>query len=131
MMEIIIKKISSNEKITCSLHMDQDADNTIYLSGENLTPIKGTGSNLFLSLNKIRKQLETLGYIPLCNGARKDAHPSRMSLQMSNGRMVYILKYGYPADEKSLVDIFDEAPENKACSIEEQEKNYLQLRSYP
>lgn len=66
-------------------------------------------SNLFAALSAFRRVLEQQGYLVLCNGARRDAYPSRMALQMGGGLKVYLLKAGEPARREDLVDIWGSA----------------------
>lgn len=66
-----------------------------------------TSDDLFEALSLIRMVLEERGYLILCNGARTDAYPSRMSRQMGEGGKVYLFKNGRQAERKDLVSMFD------------------------
>lgn len=68
-------------------------------------------SDLFECLAELRRTyLQPIGAKILCNGARKDVYPSRMSRQMSAGRKAYQVRLGHPARANDIVDIFDAAP---------------------
>jgi len=64
---------------------------------------------------------------PLCKGALKFIYPSRMSRQMSNGLMAYSLKLGKQADDKYLINIFDDIEESEIdnLSIVEDQLNWF------
>ena len=68
----------------------------------------------------IRLEMEKHGYFILCNGARKDAYPSRMSRQMGGGRKVYLFKNGIPAQREDLVDIFEPTEYEHIGTVAEQ-----------
>jgi hypothetical protein len=40
--------------------------------------LRSTGRDYFDALQQLRLQLEPLGWVPLCNGARMDCYPSGM-----------------------------------------------------
>ena len=82
------------------------------------------GDDLFEALCNLRKYLEPKGLRVLCNGSRVDAFPSEMSRQMGGGRRLYILKMGQPAQEDSLVDMFDMACDGKVGTVAEQEEYF-------
>lgn len=63
--------------------------------------------DLFEALSLIRLEAEKHGYFILCNGARIDAYPSRMSRQMGEGGKLYVCKIGMPAQREDLVSMFD------------------------
>lgn len=88
-------------------------------------PIKGEdeASDYFNCLLKVRETLEKYNLKIVCNGARYDVYPSRMSRQMGKGIKAYVLTKGLQASEKDLVDIFEEENPAKTGTIEQQ-KNY-------
>lgn len=59
------------------------------------------GSDFFNTLIDIRKELEKDNYIICCNGTRKNFYPSNMSLQMSKGKVGYLLEFGVRASNKA------------------------------
>ncbi|MEC5408442.1 hypothetical protein VOM14_23100 [Paraburkholderia sp. MPAMCS5] len=83
-----------------------------------------TDNNLFDALSAYRRALEQNHYFILCNGARKDAYPSQMALQMGGGRKVYLLHSGKSAKRQDLVDIFGSATIDQVCSVAEQRAAY-------
>lgn len=81
-------------------------------------------SDYFDCLLKIRETLDRNGLKILCNGARYDVYPSRMSRQMSMGIKAYVLVKGRQASEKDLIGIFDEAEPARIGTIEQQRSYY-------
>jgi len=89
--------------------------------------IKFSTSNeisLFDCLCALRTFLAERNACILCNGARIDAYPSRMSIQMGGGRKLYVLRIGEQAVLKDMVDIFDETTIDKIGSVAEQKDFY-------
>jgi hypothetical protein len=79
-----------------------------------------SGDNLFSALCSLREYLELDGWYLLCNGARLNAYPSGMSLQMSRGRKVYLLEMGRQSRRDSLIDIFGAAELAEVATVAEQ-----------
>jgi hypothetical protein len=82
------------------------------------------GDDVFDALVAMRLRLEQDGYRLLCNAARKDAYPSRMSREMSGGRKVYLFKPGRQALREDLIDVFDPATYDEVGTVVEQRSNY-------
>jgi len=78
--------------------------------------------DLFDCLTTLRKQyLEIKECLILCNGARLDVYPSRMSRSMSGGRKAYITHLGQTAKRTDLVDIFDPVEDlSRVATVAEQ-----------
>lgn len=76
--------------------------------------------DVFQCLCEAREYLRNYDTILLCNGARLDAYPSRMSRQMSGGLAIYISTMGRPNSEGDMVDLFGEAPAERIATVEEQ-----------
>lgn len=92
--------------------------------------VKIESQDLFDAMVQLRKKLEQSGRRLLCSGARKDAYPSRMILEMGGGRKVYLLRHGKPAAKDDLVDVFDAAEYLQVGTVEEQRLGYEEwLRS--
>src|SRR5215469_6592337 len=53
--------------------------------------LQADGPDLFAALQQLRRTLEPLGWVPLCNGARVDCYPSGMARDMGGGMDVYVL----------------------------------------
>jgi hypothetical protein len=79
-----------------------------------------TAPDAFECLCQIREHLRVYDTILLCNGARRDAYPSRMSREMGGGFRIYVETMGQPSRQEDLVRLFDEAPLDKIGSVEEQ-----------
>ncbi|WP_281718219.1 hypothetical protein [Pandoraea apista] len=47
-----------------------------------------------------------------------------MALQMGGGRKIYLLHSGRQAKREDLVDIFDAAPIEQVCGVDEQRAGY-------
>ena len=78
------------------------------------------GRDLFDSLQQLRRQLEPLGWYPLCNGARVDCYPSGMAREMGGARAVYELTIG-EAGRPPLLGLFEPAPTAKVGTVAEQD----------
>ncbi|WDE06525.1 hypothetical protein SG34_006290 [Thalassomonas viridans] len=65
--------------------------------------------DFFNCLKLIRVYFDKAGAKVLCNGARIDVYPSRMSRDTGRGRKAYVLVQGRQALRTDLVDIFDAA----------------------
>lgn len=73
------------------------------------------------SLIAAREDLEAHGWILCCQGARPEAQPSGMCLQMGDGREVYEFKQGVlePVSNE-LIDIFDRAEPDQVGTVVQQ-----------
>lgn len=118
----------SEQPELCNIEFTQTFPVEMICKSVSFGEISFTGENLFDTLCKFRIRLEQDGYLLLCNAARKDAYPSRMSAQM--GRAVYLLKLGAQAKRENLVGLFDPASLDQVCYVAEQRRNYeIWLRS--
>lgn len=77
-----------------------------------------TGSDYYLCLGMVRKDFRNVRF--LCKGAKINVHPSRMSSQMSGGIIAYEVKWGQPADDNDVVNIFDYEEHDLTSDITEQ-----------
>jgi hypothetical protein len=99
-------------------------------SGINLSKTAYEGSDLFEAMVSLRRELEPLGALLLCAGARFDVYPSGMSHSMSAGRKAYATRMQMPATPGDLVDIFDYADPKLVGTVDEQRKyHYLWIAS--
>ncbi|NWB32096.1 hypothetical protein [Pseudomonas gingeri] len=114
----------SGEKEPCEIEFTQGVPTLITIRSTRLGVRSFTDNNFFAALSAYRRLLEQEGYLLLCNGARKDAYPSRMALQMGGGRKIYLLHSGKQAKREDLVDIFDAATIEQVCSVDEQRTAY-------
>lgn len=89
-----------------------------------LGTISVTADDLFEALSLIRLEAEKHGYFILCNGARTDAYPSRMSRQMGEGGKLYVFKSGMQAQREDLVTIFGPAEFQQVGTVAEQRVAY-------
>jgi hypothetical protein len=80
------------------------------------------GRDLFDALQQLRLQLEPLGWIPLCNGARVDCYPSGMARDMGGGQKVYIL--GSEPGRPPLVETLEPAPREMVGTVADQDAHY-------
>lgn len=79
-----------------------------------------SGVDLFECLLSVRAELESLGLLLCCQGARKNVSPSGMTRQMSNGRLAYLLPTKGPVSAEDLVDVFAPAACADVASIADQ-----------
>ncbi|MDP1747158.1 MAG: hypothetical protein Q8L90_16400 [Bacteroidota bacterium] len=75
----------------------------------------------FFVLVDLRKDLEKLGYLLICNGSRIDVYPSRIS---SVGSNAYLLKPNQKALLTDLVNIFDSTDKIDLITTIETQKEY-------
>lgn len=104
----------------CEIDYERGPPAVVRLHSRHFGEVTATDEDMFEALCKLRVHLEKDGYLLLCNAARKDAYPSRMSRQMAGGRKVYLLKSGVQGRREDLVDIFDAAPLAQVGSVAEQ-----------
>ncbi|MDR2564898.1 MAG: hypothetical protein LBC97_02340 [Bifidobacteriaceae bacterium] len=90
---------------------------------------EGFGSDVWQAFREIRLATDRLGMRLCCNGARRNAHASSMSRQMSGGYLVYLLKFGQQARARDLVQIFDYAHPTRIASVADQDRFYAQWLS--
>ena len=114
----------SGEREPCEIEFTQGVPITMTIRSTRFGELSFTDNNLFAALSAYRRLLEQEGYLLLCNGARKDAYPSRMALQMGGGRKIYLLRPGKQAKREDLVDIFDAATIEQVCGVDEQRNAY-------
>ncbi|MEU8004309.1 hypothetical protein AB0B66_24405 [Catellatospora sp. NPDC049111] len=82
------------------------------------------GSDLFVGLKEIRRQLEETGHQIAVQGARLNTQPSGMLLSMTLGQQAYLLTVGASVKMEDIVDIFDPADVETLASVDEQERFY-------
>ncbi|GAB3175511.1 hypothetical protein GCM10027059_49180 [Myceligenerans halotolerans] len=76
--------------------------------------------DLWECLKSIRGDLERLGILVCCQGARRNVLPSGVNRQMSDGRLAYLIQAGRTPSDDDLVDIFDPAECADVVTIDEQ-----------
>ncbi|ROM68623.1 hypothetical protein BK653_15780 [Pseudomonas brassicacearum] len=81
-----------------------------------------TAVDLYFCLGMVRKDFPDVKF--LCKGAKINVHPSRMSSQMSGGVVAYEVRWGEPADDNDIVNIFDYEDQNLTNDIDEQADYY-------
>ncbi len=114
----------SGEREPCNIEFTQGSPVTATFRSARFGELSFSDNNLFFTLLAYRRVLEQNAYLILCNGARRDAYPSRMALQMGGGRKIYLLQAGKQAKREDLVDIFGAARIEQVCSITEQRAAY-------
>ncbi|WP_166839647.1 hypothetical protein [Rheinheimera pleomorphica] len=112
-------------KEACTVEISESPPWVLVFNSEAFGTIQCGGVDLFECLISLRRILEKRGFNILCQGARSNVISSRMTKQMSGGRLAYLTQMGEPAKEANLVDIFEPALETDIGSIEEQ-KTYQQ-----
>jgi hypothetical protein len=114
---------SSGKQEPVEIEFTQGLPVTITVRSERFGILSFTERNLFEALLAYRRVLEKNGYLVLCNGARKDAYPSRMALQ-AGGRKVYVFRAGKPSLSVDLVETLGAASLEQVSSIAEQRSAY-------
>jgi hypothetical protein len=101
--------------ITIQAHVNYKLE----LTGTGLGTVACEGDDAFDCLCKVRKQVEPLGWLILCNGSRRNAWPSGMCRDMGEGLKLYVLRRK-PLSSTDLVDTFGAAPTKEVTSLSEQ-----------
>ncbi|UED87585.1 hypothetical protein [Streptomyces profundus] len=89
------------------------------------------GSNLFVCLTELRKELERDGLLLCCQGARGDVTPSGLESQMTGGRYVYTFTPGERQVNQEYVDIFAPAAYEDVVTVAEQRAAVLAFHGLP
>jgi hypothetical protein len=76
--------------------------------------------DFFEALCQVRRELEKVGWRPVCYGSSKAVYPSGMCREMGSGLKAYRLQLGQPARVEDLVSIFESGPDVEPASVEEQ-----------
>ncbi|MGI5426000.1 hypothetical protein [Streptomyces sp. CA-179760] len=76
--------------------------------------------DLLECLKSARRDLEDMGLLLCCQGARLNVFPSGMTRQMTEGRLAYSLKAGKIPSDDDLVDIFAPADCSEVATLEDQ-----------
>lgn len=114
----------NGDKEVCALEYASGNPVEMSVSCAVLGTISVTADDLFEALSLIRLEAEKHGYFILCNGARTDAYPSRMSRQMGEGGKLYVFKSGMPAQREDLVNIFGPAEFQQVGTVAAQRVAY-------
>ncbi|MBT2545074.1 hypothetical protein J7E99_31335 [Streptomyces sp. ISL-44] len=105
--QIGVLDVGNGQEEVWKLRAEEEGESCIELASPKGARWSATGDDLFEALKIVRLQIEPLGYLLLCNGARIDAHPSGMSREATGGRTLYLLKANRAA--RTRVFIFDRA----------------------
>lgn len=120
-----LKMSSGNgDEEACVLEYSSSNPVEMSVSCPLLGTITVTADDLFEALSLIRLEAEKYGYFILCNGARTDAYPSRMSRQMGQGGKLYLFRNGMPAQREDLVNIFEPTEFQQVGTVAEQRVAY-------
>lgn len=93
---------------------------------------RGEGTDFFDALSAARGQLESSGWLIVCNGSRKDVYPSPMLRTATFGRRAYVLTSPRTRSRPDTVDIFDPAPDvTFVGTVEEQWTSFENWRNLP
>ncbi|MFF7591272.1 hypothetical protein ACFZCK_27710 [Kitasatospora purpeofusca] len=110
-------------------NLQADDECNLELVSTNGSRWSANGNDMFDALKDLRLQIEPLGHLLLCNGARIDAHPSGMSRDMSGGQTLYILEKKGVARKR--IFIFDHANSTDVGTVAEQWEFYQAWLSTP
>lgn len=84
--------------------------------------VEGVGVDAFAALEKVRRRLESAGWLLAVQGGRRNAFASGLQRDMHGGIRAYICEMGrWPARE-SLVDIFASARREDVTTVAEQQE---------
>jgi hypothetical protein len=84
----------SKDASLCKLKLTFNIDNKLIVEESDAT-------DFFSGLLEIREKLDAKKIYVGCTGARKDFYPSRMAIQMSDGRVGYLLEPGKGSKTKA------------------------------
>jgi hypothetical protein len=122
MEQIMVRVVSSTKAETQGdFSFDEDAvgDATLMFKLAEET-FSATASDFFEAMCQIRRQLELLGWRPVCYGRSKNVYPSGMCRDMGRGLKAYKFSLGRPGSIKDLVSIFDTGEDIEPASVDEQ-----------
>jgi hypothetical protein len=106
-----------------------DGECTITTADPQGTVWTGSGTDWFNALRSLRRDLDVVGYRPLCAGARKNARVSGMLSQMTRGETVYLLRPGRVPRGKAW--IFDPADPADVGSVAQQDAFWEHWQDHP
>ncbi|MDE1882820.1 MAG: hypothetical protein KGH70_02465 [Rhodospirillales bacterium] len=110
--------------VSAALEIVRGPGTTLKLSSQTTGSIEATASDMFEALCQLRLHLQSAGCKILCQGARLNVFPSRMTRQMGDGTSAYQLTMGHPATFEDLVNIFDPTEAADTASVKEQADYY-------
>lgn len=76
--------------------------------------------DLLECLKSARRDLESMGLLLCCQGARLNVFPSGLTRQMTEGRLAYSIRAGKEISDDDLVDIFAPADCSAVATLEDQ-----------
>jgi hypothetical protein len=120
---VVIASLGGAEE-SCEIEFVRDASIRLTVKSRHFGTMSFVDDNLFDALSKFRLRIEQDGYLLLCNAARKDAYPSRMTLEMGGGRKIYLLNPGSQTRREDLVDVLGVASIDQVCTVEGQRIGY-------
>lgn len=124
MTELTLKLMLDGSESEALLELSEGEPCIMTVKSNGLDTSTFQARDFFDCLIQARKWVAKFDGIFLCNGARRDVYPSRMSRQMAHGKMAYKMKFGMQAQRSDLVNIFDFAEEASIGTVEDQEKYY-------
>jgi hypothetical protein len=102
------------------LRSDEQGDDCILTLQFQHGEITARALDFFEAMCQIRRQLEAIGWRPVCYGSSLNVYPSGMARDMGRGLKAYRMEHGRRVDLADLVSIFDTGPDVNPCSVEEQ-----------
>ncbi len=118
-----VSALRGGTKLSCQLsywYYDKSDDYRLTVEIEGIPKKEFVSGDVLQCLCGVREFLREYDTILLCNGARLDAYPSRMSRQMGGGLTLYITTLGRPSLDSDMVDLFGEAPAEEIATVEDQ-----------
>lgn len=90
-----------------NISFEQDYPQCRILLGIDDKVVSGNGTDFFMALCDIRRQIEAEGFRLHCYGASKNVYPSGMARDMGQGLHAYRLRLGKVPKSDDLVGIFE------------------------
>lgn len=109
---------------SCVLEYSPQPPWTVLLTLKSKIYESGICGDLFEGMVIIRQQLESGGWLVLCNASRLNAMPSAMSREMGGAKMVYLHSTGAHPSRQDAVFIFAPIDSEMAATVREQMAYY-------
>lgn len=111
---------------TCPAEASDRAPWRLCIDVANVGVFEEVADDLFECLRAIARRLNDHGARICCNGMLRDVRPSPMAREASGARWLYQFQIGQPADPRSIVPLFGEAPCESTVLPDEQDVFYEQ-----
>lgn len=116
----LVGKSGENSEGVFILDEDKDTNQCRLTLECPMGKITAEARDFWKAMCRIRQELETKGWRPVCYGASRNVCASSMVVEWGKGLRVYKVELGRTAVITDLVCIFDTAPDLQPVSVGEQ-----------